>query len=156
MLYDPDTNSWTGTGSLAASRQEHASAVGANGKPLLVGGADPAAGMAGFRIDSERSNPGTGTFSPGPPIPGRLQHADAIALADGRVMVSGGADGNALSTVMAFQDDQVFNLANLPTARFFHASVVLNDGSVLVAGGISAALTDRTEIWNPSRRYRQR
>ncbi|MFY9569808.1 MAG: kelch repeat-containing protein, partial [Blastocatellia bacterium] len=74
-------------------------------------------------------------------------HHTATALADGTVLIAGGRDhlGNALRTAEFFKSStpialSSFSSAGLMTgARTNHSATALSDGSVLIAGGISAA-----------------
>ena len=84
----------------------------------------------------------------------RTGHA-ATALADGRVLITGGRD--SAGTIVATAE--VFDPANqtstaigvLNTARIDHTATLLADGRVLIAGGTSAsgALTS-AEIFDPA------
>ncbi|MFI7121769.1 Kelch repeat-containing protein [Amycolatopsis sp. NPDC049868] len=75
------------------------------------------------------------------PVPAQWQGAfdGGVLLADGRVLVTGGADSNWAS-VQACQifDPETGNwtaTAQPPTSRSIHSTTVLGDGTVLVAGG---------------------
>src|SRR5881394_1154624 len=84
----------------------------------------------------------------------RTGHA-ATALADGRVLITGGRDNAGIIVATA----EVFDPANetstaigiLNTARIDHTATLLADGRVLIAGGTSAsgALTS-AEIFDPA------
>src|SRR6266446_1832001 len=89
----------------------------------------------------------------GPLVVPRTGHA-ATALADGRVLITGGRDSAGIIVATA----EVFDPANqistaigvLNTARIDHTATLLADGRVLIAGGTSAsgALTS-AEIFDP-------
>ena len=84
----------------------------------------------------------------------RTGHA-ATALADGRVLITGGRDSAGIIVATA----EVFDPANetstaigiLNTARIDHTATLLADGRVLIAGGtsVSGALTS-AEIFDPA------
>src|SRR5438477_7583747 len=84
----------------------------------------------------------------------RTGHA-ATALADGRVLITGGRDNAGIIVATA----EVFDPANetstaigvLNTARIDHTATLLADGRVLIAGGtsVSGALTS-VEIFDPA------
>jgi Bacterial Ig-like domain (group 3)/YDG domain/Galactose oxidase, central domain len=90
----------------------------------------------------------------GPLAVPRTAHA-AIALADGRVLITGGRDaaGTILSAVEVFDPSQQTStaIAPLAQARANHTATLLGDGRVLIAGGTGArgALTS-AEIFDPS------
>lgn len=76
--------------------------------------------------------------------------ASAALLADGRFLVTGGADGSGpVATAEVYSVAGSF-LATAPmsVARQNHISVTLNDGRVLVAGGttVGGGITNSTEI----------
>ena len=91
----------------------------------------------------------TVTTVAGPPLDTPRGHICAVALADGRVLVTGGRGGQAavgaVGNVGIFTDDGNTDphlaftyapAAPLTDARFFHSCTLLADGSVLVAGGV--------------------
>src|SRR6266481_6869557 len=90
----------------------------------------------------------------GPLVVPHTGHA-ATALADGRVLITGGRDSAGIIVATA----EVFDPANqistaigvLNTARIDHTATLLADGRVLIAGGTSAsgALTS-VEIFDPA------
>jgi Bacterial Ig-like domain (group 3)/YDG domain/Galactose oxidase, central domain/Kelch motif len=90
----------------------------------------------------------------GPLAVPRTAHA-AIALVDGRVLITGGHDaaGTILSAAEVFDPSQQTSTAIAPLvqARANHTATLLRDGRVLIAGGTSAsgALTS-AEIFDPS------
>ena len=84
---------------------------------------------------------GDGTWAPLPPMPRALWGAAAAVLADGRVLVVGGAAGpsstSALATVEVFDpaSNSWSSAGPMLQARAYPAAVTLADGSVLVVGG---------------------
>jgi hypothetical protein len=81
-LFDPETETWSVTGSMAEARNGALVAVLPSGKVLVAGGQDLAS--------AEIYDPDTGTFPP----TGRMMQARyggvAVTLADGRVLLAGG------------------------------------------------------------------
>ena len=72
-----------------------------------------------------------------------LQHSSTLQLAGGKILITGGRDGGAGSTMLNSAD--VYNPAtglfsatgNLLEPRQYHSATLLLNGKVLVAGGMS-------------------
>jgi hypothetical protein len=133
LIYDPQTQSFA---PLAASaRREHSATKLLDGRVLFAGGLTNASAML---WTGELFVPGPDVLVPGPQLTGvRAQHT-AERLADGRVMVVGGsvAGFNAMSAELWDAKSVGFTkLTPMPVPRSMPVSVLLGDGSVLVAGG---------------------
>lgn len=134
--------------SLLVERQGHTATVLQDGRVLLAGGET----ALGLTDQSEFYDPATQTLSLGPlALAPRADHT-ATWLADGRVLVIGGRDTNgplgsteiydpAAPAVSAFSAGPDLNLA-----RSGQSATLLQDGTVLVAGGDSAGTA---EIYDP-------
>src|SRR6266481_6897297 len=84
----------------------------------------------------------------------RTGHA-ATALADGRVLITGGRDnaGIIVATVEVFDpaNETSTAIGTLNTARIDHTATLLADGRVLIAGGTSASgALASAEIFDPA------
>ncbi|MBI5547153.1 MAG: hypothetical protein HY901_25005 [Deltaproteobacteria bacterium] len=90
LLFDPATEAWTDTGSLAAPRSGHTATLLASAKVLIAGGEnDGSTDLA----DTELFDPVTGTWSVGASMAAaRIGHS-ATLLPSGRVLVAGGRSG---------------------------------------------------------------
>jgi uncharacterized delta-60 repeat protein len=157
-LFDPSSGIWTLTGSLATARHGHTATLLTNGKVLIVGGSTVG---GGFLETSELYDPSTGVWmaagSMGNP---RTSHT-ATLLADGRVLVAGGfANGDACDTCGFLTSAEIYNPAtnawtvapSMTTARGQHTATLLQDGKVLVYGGVGAGNTylSTGELYDPT------
>lgn len=158
--YDPDTGRWTVlNGRLNTARGYHTATLLRNGKVLVVGGAD----SSGASLSSaELYDPATDRWT----LTGSLAQArdshTATLLQSGKVLVVGGsANGSVLQNVELYDPDSgtwtspTENDKRLREPRKHHTATLLQDGRVLVTGGITSAsnsLPDGrsgTELYNP-------
>jgi hypothetical protein len=157
-LYDPTTNTFSLTGSMTTPRSGHTATLLANGKVLIAGGASSPAFAIGGIYDvaslptAELYDPVTGAFSPaGIMTTGRLGHT-ATLLPNGRVLIAGGYFDYACSqTCLGYEglkSAEIYDPVSgsfsstdpMLATRFWHSATLLQDGSVLIAGGIGADL----------------
>ena len=113
---------------------------------LLIGTMPPARGTA--------SSVPSGTWSISGSLGEERSGASAVLLADGRVLITGGAgsDGPLATAEMVSQDGYFAAAAPMLSARSGHASVLLPNGKVLVAGGENPEgdTLDSAEIYDPA------
>lgn len=153
-LYDPATNSFTATGEMLAARESHTASLLPNGKVLIAGGhKDRRAAMTVYS-SAEIYDPAVGKFSAAGDMT-RVRHKHgAVSLADGRVLIVGGADkrdGRPAYTSVEIYDPSTgtFTAAgdmNSPRYKLQDTIVLLNNGKVLIAGG-----ANRAEVFDPAR-----
>ncbi len=138
-LYDPAAGTWSATGSLNARRSYHTATRLADGSVLATGG------WASIDFDAmlasaERYDPDAGVWRSVPDMDYALANHAATLLVDGRVLVSGGFQGLALTSsgaadVFDAVAGQWSRVANLDASRASHTATLLSDGEVLIAGG---------------------
>jgi len=122
-IYDPTTGAFTPTGPLRYARYEHTAAALPDGRVLIAGGQ----GDSGFTNVAEVYDPETGAFS----------------LPDGRVLLAGGV----VAPMTAQSAAQLYDPAtgtfsatgSMAVGRRDHTATLLNDGEVLIAGGLGNA-----------------
>lgn len=89
-LYDPETNTFTGTGDLAEPRWGHQAVKLLNGKVLILGGARGDTGLPVLAV--EIYDPSTGRFSPCGSLNSPREGFTATLLFNGLVLILGGAN----------------------------------------------------------------
>jgi hypothetical protein len=158
-LYDPASGVSSVTGSLIQARVHHTATALPNGKVLVLGGTQtmpPGGGGAApapVSLDSaEIYDPSNGAFkTAGKLLIARDSHS-ATLLSNGTVLIAGGYvhgfDGDAdpewytISTAELFDPATSGSItaASLETGRAEHRATRLNDGQVLITGGVSGYL----------------
>jgi hypothetical protein len=135
-LYDPETETFTATGSLNVARYGHTSTLLGNGQVLITGGQTSA---SSFLSSAELYDPVTGTFTLTASLGvARGQHTATLLLDDTVLIAGGQTTGGSISTsAEIFSPATVsFTFAgSLNVARLFHTATRLFNGKVLLAGG---------------------
>lgn len=127
-------------GALAVERARHRAVLLGDGRVLVLGGANASEDYLAATELFDPSKPAAMAWSAGPPMLEALADFDAIRLASGEVMVSGGRRDSfdSVTTVTFFQPatgSWKVTFAALGSKRRLHASVLLKNGKVLVSGG---------------------
>ena len=155
-LFDPNTGLFTRTGSLIVARSHQTVTLLPNGKALVLGGTQVVPPIGGgappapVSLESaEVYDPSTGVFqAAGKLLVARDSHS-ATLLANGTVLVAGGYsrafDSDAQPSWYTMSVTEIFDpvtststtAASLGTDRAGHIATMLNDGEILVTGGIS-------------------
>jgi hypothetical protein len=152
-LYDPVAQTFANTGSLNAGRQFHTATLLSSGQVLIAGGlqSDSISGIA----SAELYDPVGGTFT----LTGSLNTArgvhSATQLPDGTVLVEGGYNcpGSCANPIQGTAEiynpsTSVFTYTgSLISARWEHTATLLNDGTVLIAGGFGSGFLASSELY---------
>jgi Galactose oxidase, central domain len=103
-VYDPAGNggvgTFTATGSLATARQSATATLLANGKVLIAGGFGLSATLSSAEVYDPAGSGGVGSFTATGSLATAREAATATLLANGRVLIAGGA-GIGSSTTLA-------------------------------------------------------
>jgi WD40 repeat protein len=139
-IFDPRTNSWSATSSLATPRGGFTATALPTGEVLVVGGYD--AGDDSL-ASTELYDPATGNWKGGAPLRiARFWHT-ATALPDGNVLIVGGWADDMLQLqvpgveIYDWKSGSWLDGGSI-TARAAHSATLLDDGKVLVAGGYTS------------------
>jgi uncharacterized protein (TIGR03437 family) len=154
-LYDPNTGTWTATGSLNQARYDHTATLLPNGKVLVAGGIT----LGQILNSAELYDPVTGAWT-STPAPGlaRYRHT-ATLLPSGSVLVVGGeiSAGQRTASAQLYNPNNGANgswssAANLSQVRAEHTATLLPNGNVFVFGGRAAAnaALNSGAIFNPN------
>ena len=141
-IFDPQTDSWREARFLDSYRGSHTATLLGDGRVLVAGGAGPDLYPAGG--DALLYDPRMDTWTAtGAMVKPRL-YAQSVLLADGRALVAGGMPLADMEELKMTNSVEIFDpatngwtaAASLSQARYFHNLVLLQDGQVLVAGGV--------------------
>ena len=146
-VFDPNSGMFTPTkGSMSFARSSHTASLLNDGTVLVTGGWDGSTALATAELFDPKS--GTFTQTKGNMEAGRFDHTATLldhgsTLTNGKVFVTGGEKINRTQYATAELFDPAtgtFTPANgdMETPRAFHTANLLNDGTVLVGGGLVA------------------
>jgi hypothetical protein len=153
-LYDPASGTFTPTGALTTARESHTATRLLDGRVLITGGHQGRHAALVVYDSAELYDPSTGVFTPTGHMTLRRHKHDAVLLADGRVLITGGSDErddlNAYASAELYDPSTgaLSPAGDMPSIRYKHigTSLRLKDGRVLIAGGARQAV-----IYDPLR-----
>lgn len=177
-IYDPVAGTFTATGDMLHARESHSAILLADGRVLVVNGGNLFAPLNGTPpTPAEIYDPATGVFTATDLPTVERDMGSAVRLADGRVLVAGGAGcapcleiGGGTFTLRVTDIAEVYDPAlgtftqvgSLATARRETSVTALADGRALVAGGsyeelepgdppgIISFVLDSAELFDPA------
>lgn len=158
-VFDPAANGGAGAftpmnARMSVTRYRHTATLLPNGKVLIAGGYDASyVSRTSAELFDPTANGGAGGFQilPATMASGRAAHV-AVALKDGRVLLTGGTAGGVLASGEIFDPATgQFTLTNpLHYVRIHHTATLLDNGKVLVTGGDQGGKGDSAELFDPT------
>jgi hypothetical protein len=152
-FYDADLDTYTATTSCTTVQGICSAVLLPDGRVFAAGGDDTMASLAAAEVFDPVTEAWTAVAS----LPTATTHSRSVVLADGSVLVSGGQTG---STQLALSQRYspttgMWTTATMNAQRVYHTMTVLDDGSVLVTGGLSSTTTSErydpaTNTWTPA------
>lgn len=160
-VYDPRTRQWSTTAPMLSFHSKHTATTLHDGRVLVAGGEGRLATVRGNPLTmSEVYDPAADSWTPtGPMISEVPFNHSAVLLDDGRVLVAGGrwsgtTAAGVLNTTQLYDPttNRWSETSEMRHARAYHASALLPDGRVLVAGGEDERGDSMTsaEVWDPA------
>ncbi len=145
-IFDPAIGEFLPTGEMLAPRVNHASALLADGRVLIIGGSDERSSPGRYK-STEIYEPEIGAFLPGPDMAwSRHKIRDAVVvLPSGAILVAGGAVHLELFDPV----HQVFTQVEgeLSGPQIFATATLLTTGEVLVLGGYDERTQSSASAW---------
>jgi PKD repeat protein len=158
-IYDPASGQWSAGPSMAEARRLHTATLLDDGRVLVAAGI----GSDGWLASAEIYDPASNTWSATGPLAVRRYDHSATRLRDGRVLIAAGTNQSLAGGALA--PAEIYDPASgtwtsggsLTYRRQRHTATLLNDGRVLVAGGLfyapgspNASYPAACEIFDPN------
>ncbi len=146
-IYDPTTGTFEAAGNLTVRRHKHDATRLADGRVLIIAGADERDGNGAY-TNAEIFDPTDKTFTA---IKNDMNTAryklqgTAILLRNGKVLIAGGSDRAEVFDPAT--NSFSFAEGDMGTKRLFATATLLKDGEVLIAGGYTDGPTGSSGAW---------
>jgi hypothetical protein len=144
-IFSPRSRRFEGAGTLVTARHKHDAIRLADGRVLVIGGADRTDRV--YYASTEIYDPRTATFEQGASMANRRYKiaGTSVLLPDGDVLVTSGARVAELLDLGSWTFREI--PGRFPDAYRFAAAAPLRGGDVLVAGGYSDGNENTAGVW---------
>lgn len=156
-VYDPVADAWSDAGAMSSPRAGHSATLLRDGSVLVAGGCtDASCSNVLSTAEIWKALGSGGSFAPAPSMAGTRHHHTATLLANGEVLMAGGADatGSTVPTSEVYLPiaREWLGTSAMLMSRAYHIGVELSDGRVLVGGGCNPqTCIPFAEIFSPDR-----
>jgi Galactose oxidase, central domain len=138
-LYDPLTDTWERLPDMSATRLGHSSTLLRDGRILIAGGTTSTGAVDSILRTTEIFDPVTKRWTASAPMAAARYYHRAARLADGRVLLAGGAQFSGI----VLREAELFypaigwweQIAPMQHQRYAHTLTPLSGGTVLAVGG---------------------
>ncbi|MDQ4069079.1 MAG: hypothetical protein M3203_06360 [Actinomycetota bacterium] len=166
-LFDPAKGVWESTGSMSQARRGHQAVLLGDGRVLVAGGIAEGELLSSAEI----YDPATGQWTTTAPMTVPRLGNTLTLLGNGNVLAAGGTSPETASgagggqTIRPDATAEIYNVqtgrwaktaGGMTTPRFEHTATLLDDGRVLVVGGLGPPVSGvseslaTTEIYDPA------
>jgi hypothetical protein len=154
VLYNPTTNSFSPPITMITPREFATATLLLNGQVLIAGGVGPTALNSPVTQTTELFDPATNTFTAGPNMTNAREHAAAVALSNGTVLIAGGDHGTG---ALPPRNAEIYNASTnsisvgppMNVLRTRLMTTTLYTGDALFVGGDADGVTNNTaEIYS--------
>ena len=150
-IYDPATETFSPTGSLAAPRYNHTATLLPNGQVLIAGGYNDTA----LASQAELFDPATGTFRATGALSTLRKNHTATLLDTGKVLIAGGRNSADVASCELYDPGSGTFMAtgSMLSPRYGHTATLMKDGRVLMVGGGKFTMPQNfvgAEVYDPA------
>jgi hypothetical protein len=147
-IFDPVTQVSSLAAALITPRTDHSATRLSDGRVLVIGGRDQIASLQSTELYDSL----TTSFVPGPAMMRARSGHTATILANDKILVTG---GDLFGSAEIYDPvTQSFSLVtgSLNTPRKFHSAILLQNGQVMIVGGVNAqgAVLNTAEVFDPT------
>jgi hypothetical protein len=145
-IYDPATGRFSATGDMTRIRHKHEGVLLADGRVLIVGGADERDGHGAYS-SAETYDSARGTFTATGEMnsPRYKLQGTVVLLNNGKVLIAGGA--NRAEVFDPSSNKFSYARGDMGTPRLFATATRLRTGQVLIVGGYNTAQEVSEQAW---------